>query len=246
MPRKGVKSTGVLSTTKGRAATRALASFANRTRTVASHRATPASLTSRRPEVKALDNPPITTPITTTGTFILLNDVPNGSQYFQRVGTKVTMRNLHLTGFITNTATSAAADWVRIMVVYDRQTNGALPASADLISSIASSGTTSSMGLDFLNLNNRDRFTVLRNKKYVLPTVTNTAGVLTNVGVIDGAYPTVHFDEFITMKEMVAQFKASAGSVADIASGSLLLYVQSQGTASWSFTWSSRLRYDDM
>lgn len=246
MPRKGIKATVALNKTAARAAARVLGGLTSRRGQVSTRRSAPASLTSRRPEVKALDVAANSTPVVTAGTFALLNDVFVGANFYQRVGTKLAMRNLHLKGYINAIATGAAADWIQIIIVYDRQTNGALPTTADLISSVVSAGTTSSTSLDYLNLNNRDRFQILRNKKYVLPTVTDTAGVLTNVGVIDGAYPTIHFDEFISMKDMVTQFKGSGSGVVDIASGSLLLFVQSQTTAAWQFTWSSRLRYDDM
>ena len=60
---------------------------------------------------------------------------------------------------------------VRFMIVYDKQTNGVLPALTDLLSAFSGIGNATARAIDVNspnNLNNRDRFIVLCDKRFVL------------------------------------------------------------------------------
>ena len=56
------------------------------------------------------------------------------------------------------------------MIVYDKQTNGALPVIGDLLSGFTGIGNATARSIDVNspnNLNNRDRFIVLSDKRFV-------------------------------------------------------------------------------
>lgn len=154
------------------------------------------------------------------------------------------MKSLHLRGWIGNVATGTQ-DFGRIVVYYDSQPNGAAPANiATLLQdSNAAAGTSAESEI---NLINRQRFKILRDHQFLLPSVTNTAGVLTNT-----AYPEsdgqLKVDLFIKLKGLETVFNATnGGTIADITSGAIgMLLVTDTGNNTWEFVWSSRLRYYD-
>lgn len=179
---------------------------------------------------------------------VLLNAIVNGASIFQRVGNKLNMKSIRVRGVIRNTAT-AIQDTGRIVIVYDRQANGSLPAFSDMFQTVNNAGTTETTGLSEININNRDRFIILRDKQIVLPAVTFTAGVLTNFGpnnANDGEENELIIDEFIKLKGLQSTYRSAGGGIADIASGSLFMYFLSQqDTAKWTATYTTRLRYYD-
>jgi len=106
----------------------------------------------------------ISTPVAaTTPTYI--SGIAEGTDFTNRLGRKVTVKNLMLRYLITNNAqTAAASGAVRVVAVYDRQPNGALPVYSDVFTPAPGgqiAGTTSMM-----NLSNRDRFFVLHDKTH--------------------------------------------------------------------------------
>ena len=78
-----------------------------------------------------------------------LNDVAQGTTAITRIGRKILMKSVLVQGLLaTNTGNSA-----RVLIVYDRQPNGALPAATDVL--------TSNTIMAAQNLDNRDRFLIL-------------------------------------------------------------------------------------
>lgn len=94
----------------------------------------------------------LTQEFSTTGTITLLNGVAQGSNESNRVGTRQDNVSLLLRGAISVGAV-ATASTVRMIVVYDNQTNKLAPAITDVLTAV---NTGSAM-----NLSNRDRFRVL-------------------------------------------------------------------------------------
>lgn len=114
---------------------------------------------------------------------VLLNGISAGYFLNQRIGRKFTMRSLKLdmdvyagstqpvTGLMEpgNVAATTSVGYARILLVYDRQCNGAIPQGQDILAPPGSSGiqnlgsgniaTSSDM-----NLNNRTRFLVIADK----------------------------------------------------------------------------------
>lgn len=177
----------------------------------------------------------------------LLNGVQAGTGFFNRVGARIEMRNIHLRGMITNAAT-AVQDAGRLLVVYDRQPTGSLPAYNVIFQTRDQAGATTSQGFSEINLDNRDRFTILRDERFYLPACTNTAGVLTNGPQYPGDDQEMDFNLFIKLRGLGTHFKSTSNptTIADIATGALyLVTVSFQQDSKWKAQLSIRLRYDD-
>jgi len=124
------------------------------------------------------------------GTMLPLNSMQVGSALNQRIGRKVTMRSVKINMTIRAPTTSTViADGgyvygsspavintqniIRIILVYDRQTNCAAPGYSDVLASPGSSGVSGSgAGTGVVgvassnNLNNRSRFLTVFDKNY--------------------------------------------------------------------------------
>lgn len=175
--------------------------------------------------------------------YVVFNTMVNGAELYQRVGRKIYMKSLHLRGNIFNTAT-AAQDNGRIIVFYDSQPNAAILGIGDLIKdSNAAAATT---GFSHLNLNNRERFKILRDFNITLPSVTLAMAVQTNVGQYDQDN-NFTINMHIKLKGLEAIFNATnGGTIADITSGALIaVFVSNNQSNTWTFEGNSRLRYYD-
>lgn len=113
-------------------------------------------------ELKFIDNfPGEVTLVNGTGIIECLNLCAQGSDFTQRIGRKITMKNINIRYELTEiTDTTSVTQWVRVLIVYDRATDGALPAITDVL--------TSDTSVAFMNLNNRERFWVLMDETTTL------------------------------------------------------------------------------
>lgn len=78
------------------------------------------------------------TATTTTPAFVLLNPLSQGTSSSTRIGERITMKSVQVKGWVSNG--DALANRYVFMVVYDKQPNGALPASADIFTGNAYNG----------------------------------------------------------------------------------------------------------
>lgn len=179
---------------------------------------------------------------------ILLNTVVLGPAVYQRIGQKWNMKNYHLRGNIINALTTAEMS-IRMLIVYDRQTNGVLPTFADVLQSVSSAGTATNTFFSEINLENRERFIILRDRMWHAPSVTFTAGVQTNGPQYPGQDGEWDVNEFIKMKGLgVCNKNAGTGAIGDIATGGLFMFLfnSPSGTdAAYAINWQSRMRYFD-
>lgn len=208
---------------------------------------------SRSHEIKYVDFP------TTQTNFQLATAPPTatslcfpvqGAAAFNRIGQKILLKSIRLRGNVKNILTGVQG-FGRIMVVYDRQSNAALPNWADLISAQTSAGATSTSAYDGMNMANRERFIMLVDEQFNFPSVTNTAGVLTNTAFPQEKDPSMfNFDRFVPLKDMEMHFNnTNGGTFADIQTGSLSLFVaidSNSTAASWQLNWTARTRFDDV
>jgi len=92
-----------------------------------------------------------TSPLFSTGaatwTIKCINDVGQGTTAITRIGRKIVMKSVYLQGV------GACSTACRIIVFYDRQSNGAAPSATDVL--------TSNTLMAMQNLDNRDRFIIL-------------------------------------------------------------------------------------
>lgn len=202
-------------------------------------------------EIKAVDLLPQNYVINVGGggseTVILLNGVQTGAGFFNRVGARIEMRNLHVRGLLRNIATGIQ-DVMRMAIVYDRQPVGTLPVFTDIFLARTQTGATSGTGVAEVNLDNRDRFIILRDLEIYMPSVSNAANVLTNGPNYPGSDQESDINMFIKLKGLGTHFKSSSNptTIGDIATGALYMicfgYAQS---GSWQLQLGFRMRYDD-
>lgn len=196
-------------------------------------------------ELKCLDTTAFTTNFKSTPDFNLLNSLVVGTEIWHRIGRKIYMKSVHIRGFILNNATIAATCCGRLMLVYDSQPDGAAPTIANILFDQAPSGAASTVHSG-INLAFRQRFTILKEKFITLPSVTNTAGQLTNLAYANTSHEDFNVNWFVKLKGLETIFAGSAGNVADIQSGALwLLAVSDVADSKWQFTGNIRLRYFD-
>lgn len=214
-------------------------------------------------EMKFVDYPYSTLLLTpTTGTIALLNGLQYGAAPYNRIGNRIRMKSLHLRGFILVTGSNAAANTqgfpARIIVFYDRQTNGANPSITDLLMAYTQAGATTSNTLDGIRMDNRDRFLILRDSQLTMPPVgvnggTPAANTAFSYSVVtsgsDQGSGCFSVDMFIPLKGLEAHYKASTGLVGDLATGGLfVLGVSSDasaGSPAYALNFTSRLRFYD-
>jgi hypothetical protein len=181
-----------------------------------------------------------------TGTSVgVYNAIVQGSDVYNRIGRKIYMKSIHIRGTIVPIATSVA-DTGRILVVYDSQPNGGgLPVVGSVLQDC--NGGVATNGSSHLNINNRQRFKIIKDYQVLLPSETYTAGVVTALGMTDFVENSFMINWFLPLKGLEAAYQlTNTGTVTDIQSGSILIFALSNsGDNKWSFTFTTRLRYYD-
>ncbi|AUM61714.1 capsid [uncultured virus] len=193
-------------------------------------------------------------PLNATATILGLNLIQVGSSMFNRIGRKIEMRSIRLVCEMLQipglTRATTTVELGRVMVVYDRQTNGAFPAIADILQDTEQTGANTTNSFSGINMNNRERFVTIIDKKITVPQGTATAGVLTNVFPNDVMLP-CKWDEFRKLKGLTTHFKAdsSPAVIGDIATGGLyivsLTNLTAAGAELFQLAWNVRLKYVD-
>ena len=132
----------------------------------------PANKYARGSEIKALDVG-ISMGFDQAGSIAALNLIQAGSSFFNRIGRRIEMKSLQLNLQINPIPPTAnefyPSQTIRLLIVYDSQTNGAFPAISDILQSTSQAGVNQTSNYALLNLNNRDRFTIIRDIKLVTP-----------------------------------------------------------------------------
>ncbi len=133
----------------------------------------PYGRSSIEPELKFFDTVVAGTALATTGviTSPSLNIVPQGTIESQRVGRKMVIKKIGIRFLAQfNSGTAESAEVLRIIVVLDRQANGATFAITDVLET-ASEGS-------FNNMANKNRFTILMDR---YESINKTVDLGTNV-----------------------------------------------------------------
>lgn len=203
-------------------------------------------------EVKLVDNVQaeagISLSLNSTANIQCINLIQSGSGFYNRVGRRIEMQSIQVTGEVNQTTTATTYnDYARILVIYDRQTNGALPSYATIMASYDQSGTASTNYLSGVNPDERERFVVLMDQRLVLPACPGGTGV---TGATDGPAVTFNISRFIKMRNLTTHFKAdsSPAVIGDIATGSVYLIGIGRATSGdegWQANLNVRVRYKD-
>lgn len=184
----------------------------------------------------------------------VLLDMPiEGSSFYNRIARRTRGVALRIRGNIWPSLTNAATptQYCRIIIVYDRQPNGALPSLQAVLGDYPNGGTINTSIMSGINPDNRDRFMVLRDRQFMLPAVgangvaptTTSPQFLTDIG--GNKESRLQFDEYIKLNGLETQYKASTGGgIGDISTGSyLIIAMASSSLASSPWVLSYQCRY---
>lgn len=204
-------------------------------------------------ELKWVDQLRSAMDFTSTVDFDIQNGLIPGVGVNNRVGRKIKMKSLTIYGDIVRRLTNAASnnDHLRLMLIYDRQPNGAVPGLSDVLQSTDVSGTTQTNAQAMLNLTNGERFKVLRDWHWKLDQTAISAPLpnIEDAQVTSGHVSPCQFKVYIPLKGLPVSYNAGvAGTQADIATGALYLMslgLNAAGTATHSLIYTSRLRFYD-
>jgi len=180
----------------------------------------------------------------------------NGAAFYNRIGTRTRAKSLHIVGAIRPSFLNSAAvknDFIRIIILYDRQANGSAPSVADVLTDYPATGVAESGSVfNGLNMNNRDRFLVLRDRKFSTAYIPINGGGTAAFLITDPNMPnTFTFNEFIKLKGLETHYKlSSTGAIGEVAIGSFIMLTQgleSAGgaTSAWEFNWRARFKFFD-
>lgn len=208
-----------------------------------------------RPEIKMVDayDSGASLTFTTAMQYSAMNYPLTGAGYYNRIGNRISMKSaeLKIQFFGTGATTGNLAGCMyRIMLVYDSQANGSAPGASDLLSATNTAGTQTFSYLAGINMNNRDRFLIL--KDWFFNTCTEGDGSASDPRTVKSSItssmnPSIPrcLKWYVKLKGLETLFKQSTGAIADIATGSLLLcWVSSTGPTLSAFA-NVRLRFYD-
>lgn len=188
------------------------------------------------------------TPAAATSLSPVLNVPIPGNDLFNRIGRKIYMKSLQVTGYIaSNGNVTDYGDIGRLFLIYDEQPNGAAPTVANIIQDATAGAATT--GTSLTNLNNRQRFKIIRDRKVYLPPTNVVAGTPTmppSMARTDD-HNIFALDWFIKLNRLETVFNQNSnGNIGDIASGSLyLMFVSNANDAHYAMTYNARLRFYD-
>lgn len=172
-------------------------------------------------ESKFFDIAPANYAFNTTGSVACICTPVPGTDYTNRIGRKIVIKSVYIRGqavleaALNNPgALNDKAQLGRVILLWDMQPNGALPAVTDVLLTADSRS--------HLNPNNRDRFKVIWDKQWAFGSMyvdtTATQAVSFASGLINA--PVKYFKK---LRQEVIFNAGSAGTVADINSGALIL-----------------------
>lgn len=191
-------------------------------------------------EIKQVDIVSANYAFSTTAVLTLVNGVALGSDNFNRIGRKVFMKSLQVRGSIRPSTTPTVSEYMRCFVVYDRQTNGAAPAYADIMSMTTSAGATSATSESLPNEANKNRFVILKDYQFDFSGTPGNNMTTNDTQVINW---------FIPLKNCVTHYLGTTAAVGSMTTGSLYFVTISRalaiGATEWQFTGAFRLRYTE-
>lgn len=178
----------------------------------------------RQGELKGLDTLLTVNPVpatTDTGdAFFLLNCPGSGSLSYQRIGRKIFPKYVYMKGLVSHAFKIAtnnyASNTLRMVLIWDKQPSGALPAWQDVFRSTAFDGTSNSYFDSPRNYINMDRFRVLMDKKII----SNKLSEPTAEGSVVITYD---IDDYLKLPNgLETVFAANTGNaIASVSSGAL-------------------------
>lgn len=168
---------------------------------------------------------------TTPEFYMLLSAIPQGDSGVTRDGQRCTIQSLELHfSMVYATNTSLTAPTVSIWLVQDTQANGALPAFSDVLVT----GTDPSTS--FVNLNNRDRFRII--KKWV-----KNFNVTAGTGGTNSFAITKNW-KYFKILNLPMVYSGTTGTISEHKTNSLMIFAASdRGDDTVNLNINSRIRF---
>ena len=180
--------------------------------------------------------------------FILLNGIISGTDFYNRTNRIVLAKCLEINFnfFECQTAFTGyyASDIARVLVVWDHQAETS-PNISNFLLDVTASGTTSTTNLSHKNINNKERFIFLFDKRYALPAYSVTT--VNQIGSINSAYNgnwshTIN----INLDSLVTRFKSTGTGISAFSTGGLYLIILGGNLLpSWAMNFSARYSFLD-
>ena len=189
----------------------------------------------RMTEAKVIDTVQTSTTFVAAGSIVTINGCATGTDFTSRIGRKIKMTSVQMRGVISP---GTLDNICRIIIFYDCQPNGGgAPSVADVL--LNHSGGGGSTATDFMNLNNRDRFKVLKDMTVPVARLSTTA-----TQAVAGS-PTQHVVNIYQKLNHEVIYNSTGATAAEIATGLMGVLFISTAAGSSGCTWSSRIRFID-
>lgn len=175
---------------------------------------------------------------------VCLNTMAQGTDFTGRVGRKILAKSVLLDAEIypvMTTSTGGFADIVRCIVFWDYQSNGktTFPLSDLLLDQGATPLTNTTSPI---NLQNRDRFKILFDKRYNM----NPYAVNSGAYVSGGAPHPINIKKYIKLGNVSTTFNDTGSSVyGDVQSGALMAVFFSESDSNCRLMYTARTRFID-
>lgn len=225
----------------------------------------PATLSTHKPEVKTVDfswtdvgnvlHPDANLlNFSNAGSFTALNAISEGASFYNRIGRKISMKSIRLTYVIEryqNVTPVNVPEVLRVMLIYDRQSNGSFPSITDVLQAYKGDGNNSSAGnavLCYLNMTNSERFSVLADQWIDIPDPSDSTYKSGIAGILNYNNEMPR-DRYIKLKGLETTYKAQPAAIGSIATGGLYLVLVSLNTpeqCNYRLRGAARLRYLDI
>jgi len=134
--------------------------------------------------------------------YTCINEVQQGATAYNRIGSKITIKSISVRAqFYTGTPATDLGVF-RWMIVYDRQTNGAAPTLAAMLSDNVATAPAFSSGI---NISNKNRFQVIRD----------------GFCNMDPAQSENHFVNVYCKGRWTSEYSTNAGNIGDLQTGAI-------------------------
>lgn len=201
-------------------------------------------------ELKYVDTVSISGTISTTLFVTPLNIVMLGDDPKDRNGKAIMVRSIHIRGklFLNGDVDASAHDFLRMLVVYDRQSNNAAPTWGSVMTSVNAGNGTTTTSYSFRNQDNTDRYQILCDRCWGADVLVANAATTAASQSKQAIQSTPQDIDFYRKVNLPTRYSANGGTISDIASGAILLMFLGKNTAAtsaWSFEGESRIRFSD-
>ncbi len=142
--------------------------------------------------------------------------IQQGIQETGRIGRKCVVKSVAFRYTVATPTDAILGDTIRIIIVWDKQANGSIPA----VTGVLDTASLSS----YLNLENSGRFVVLMNRFHTINIMAS--------GTATGTWPNEQYHTFFKKVNIPIEFSGTAGVIGEITSNNIYaIYITANGNA---------------